>query len=444
MHLLEKDLKSTQSILRDIFGRSEFRPNQYKVINAVLSHSDVLVVLPTGYGKSLTYQLPAVQESYASKKFTVVVSPLLALINDQVMYLHSLGIAAETCNSTMSSERRAKVLKMFSEGNGCLLYVSPEQCFSAPFQSFLRRSVDGVSRIVVDEAHCAVEWGSDFRPHYAKLGSELRPLLPGVPIVALTGTASPEMQTQIIQTLNLKNPKMIVSTTERPQLHYEVRYIESDYDKLQDLIKFISIYRMRIKKLKLFRKSSCGYPACGIIYCRTRRSTEYIADQLNSELGKCSVAFHAGLTNSTKVDIMQKWINGDPEYAVIVATVAFGLGIDKPDTRFVIHFDLPQNMESFIQQTGRGGRDRKACRCILYYGGADANRCLQHAKQFKDNTNSEKSTLALIKFAKQIDTCRHESVGKYFGESKHVCDYACDYCKNKDRLRVRYNEWQNW
>lgn len=438
-------LDDAETLLRERFCRQDFRSHQFEIISALLRNADVFAVLPTGHGKSLTYQLPAVWEHQTNGKFTIVVSPLLALIADQVAQLHKLGIPAESLNSTLSAGKRKTVVSMFEHGAGCLLYVSPEQCFAAAFQKFLRQFSAQIARVVIDEAHCAVEWGADFRKDYARLGTELRAVLGDVPFVALTGTASPKMQKQIVKVLALRSPRVFVAPTARPHLHYEVRYIENSYDKLQDLTKFLRIYRLRLVKLRLYKRQETapgGYPGCGIVYCRSRRATEEVAEQLNAELGACAVAYHAGLPAAERAAILEKWVRGDEDHAVVIATIAFGLGIDKPDTRFVVHFDLPQNMEAYVQQTGRGGRDRKACRCIMYFSGYDAHQCLKYAKGHAESEDATAATLALIKFAKNIDCCRHVSLGGYFGDQAEACDYACDFCKAGDRLRARFRDWQ--
>lgn len=433
-------------ILQALFLQQNFRSSQLDIIKSVLGGEDVLVVLPTGHGKSLTYQLPAVAENQAdgSRGFYIVVSPLLALINDQVAQLKSLGIVAESINSTTSPKNRQKILDSFACGEGCLLYVSPEQCFTSGFRLYLEQlPPKTVKRVVIDEAHCAVEWGSDFRKDYARLGSEFREALPNaVPVMALTGTASSRMQQKIIQTLQLNKPRIFVGSSLRPHLHYEVRYIENTGDRLVDLLKFIKVYRRRISALAAASRTfstSSSYPGCGLIYCRSRASTELIARECNQELGQCAAAYHAGLSNSERASVMENWIKGDPRFSVVVATVAFGLGIDKPDTRFVVHFDLPQNMEAYVQQTGRAGRDRKAARCILYYSAEDSQRC----QRFVKDKGSTSATIALLKYATIINRCRHQLLMEYFDEKGKSgdCDFACDYCKMPRRLRQRYEEW---
>lgn len=434
------------SILQGRFLQRGFRSSQLDIVKSVLRGEDVLVVLPTGHGKSLTYQLPAVAENQAngSRGFYIVISPLLALMKDQVAQLKNLGISAESINSTTSPKDRLNLLDDFAYGDGCLLYVSPEQCFTSGFRSYLEQLPPGiVKRVVIDEAHCAVEWGSDFRRDYARLGSEFREALPNaVPIMALTGTASPRMQQQIIQTLKLNKSRIFAGSTLRPHLHYEVRYIEDTGDRLVDLLRFIKSYRRRISALAATARTSStssSYPGCGLIYCRSRASTELIARECNKELGQCAAAYHAGLSNSDRTYVMENWIRGDPHHSVVVATVAFGLGIDKPDTRFVVHFDLPQNMEAYVQQTGRAGRDRKAARCILYYSAQDSHRC----QRFVKDKNSAGATIALLKYATTICKCRHQLLMEYFTETGKPgdCKFACDFCKMPQRLRQRYENW---
>lgn len=444
--------KDVVDVLREHFKQNKFRELQEEIINEALTSRDLLVVLPTGYGKSLTFQVPAVYESLKENPgFYVVVSPLLALINDQVNHLQSLGIEAYSINSELSNQERRDIMARFVHGNSCLLYVSPEQCFSKQFEAFLLQCKHKIRRFVIDEAHCAVEWGSDFRKDYAMLGSHLRTKYRHVPIMALTGTASQQMRAQISFTLRLnsRTKREFVAKVHRPYLHYEVRYVEDQADRLHDLLKFLKMYRGRIAKLnKIVAPNaeshgySHGYPGCGIIYCRSRASTELLSQEINRELGECSSAYHAGLQKEERAQVMQRWIDGEPQCSIVVATIAFGLGVDKPDTRFVIHFNMPQNMESFVQQTGRGGRDRKAARCILYYSMEDSQMCQRFAQKYT-SSDAKAATVALLKFANDIQRCRHQMVGNYFGDNdgQQYCYYACDHCKAPLRLQQRYDEW---
>lgn len=439
---------SIHTVLKEHFHQTEFREFQEDIIKEALSNHDILVVLPTGHGKSLTFQVPAVYESLKpGGGFYVVVSPLLALINDQVNNLQTKGIEAYSINSELTAQQRKSVMSIFANGDGSLLYVSPEQCFAESFDKFLAQCKHRIRRFVIDEAHCAVEWGSDFRKDYAKLGPTLRVKYRQIPFMALTGTASPQMRAQISFTLRLnpRNKREFVARVHRPYLHYEVRYIEEHSDRLYDLLKFLKMYRGRIAKLNKITKTksaNVGYPGCGIIYCRSRTSTELLTQEINRELGQCSAAYHAGLSKSERDTVMQRWIDGEPRCSIVIATIAFGLGVDKQDTRFVIHFNMPQNMEAYVQQTGRGGRDRKAARCILYYSMEDCQMCQRFAQKYT-SSDAKGATTALLKYATDIQECRHQMVGTYFGDrdGKQHCLYACDHCKAPLRLQHRFEEW---
>ena len=439
MALSSADESLIYHVLHSRFKRNQFRSNQLEIIRAVLEQKDVMVILSTGHGKSLTFQLPAAVEAQMNGGgFYVVVSPLLALMKDQVQQLQNLGISADSINSTTTGKQRLEIMEDFAKGEGCLLYVSPEQCVSAGFGVFIAKcSEQGlVRRVVIDEAHCAVEWGSDFRKDYARLGSDFRRFLKRpVPFMALTGTASPSMQDQMNKVLQLRKAVKFTASMRRPHLHYEVRYVEDPTDRLRDLLKFLKMYRGRIACLH----DGPIYPGCGIVYCRSRASTEVIASEINRELGQCAAAYHAGLSVGERNDVLAKWIAGDPMYSIVIATIAFGLGIDKPDTRFVIHFNLPNNIEAYAQQTGRGGRDRKAARCILYFSAEEAQKCVGFAKL----DGEKQSAQALIKFATTISCCRHDALGTYFGDAgEGFCQFACDYCKTPQRLYQRYEQWQ--
>ncbi|ANB11333.1 ATP-dependent DNA helicase SGS1 [Sugiyamaella lignohabitans] len=360
----------TRYTLRRLFRKESFRAGQEEIINAALEKHDILVIFPVGHGKSLTYQLPAVATDHGC---TIVISPLLALMANQVDSLEKHGIKAVSLNSNVSIEDRKWILHDLACGHPHirLLYVSPELCAVDSF----RKVVDTLykqgelNRLVIDEAHCCVEWGHSFRVHYTQLGY-FKQRYPDLPITALTATAPAGLRKEIINILKLPNEpllKVFTSNSNRRNLHYEVRYLAGQ-DIRDDIVEFLTGYsteRPGMPNHRLLRGQ-------GIIYCRQRNTTEILAAYLQS-LGFGARPFHAQIKSpQEKATIMNKWIDNDPDYQVIIATVAFGMGVDKPDVRFVIHHDLPANIESYYQGSGRAGRDNKASRCILYYSRAEA------------------------------------------------------------------------
>lgn len=418
-------------VLRERFRQAEFRPCQREIVDAAVAGLDLLVVLPTGYGKSLTFQVPAVM----TIGWTLVISPLLALIQNQVESLQQLGIPAVALNGTMTFCERQAALNLSASSEPSILYVAPEQVHTSEFGRWLLSHRP--SRIVVDEAHCAVEWGRDFRPDYARLG-ELRQSMPGIPMMALTGTASPAMRDQILKVLRFppETTKIYTTSMARPNIHYEVRYVEDPDERLENMIRFLRVYRARLAHV--YGTPKQPYPGCGIVYCRQRATTEKIAARLR-QAGIGAQAFHAGLDNSVKAMVMNRWLHGDPSCCVVVATVAFGLGVDKPSTRFVIHFELPANIEAFAQQSGRAGRDRKASRSIMYYSMRDRVVCTKFAG---DNHHERESLRALLNLAARTDRCRHRLLNEYFDpQAESNCDFACDYCKNARRTKQRFDDW---
>lgn len=418
-------------VLQERFKQKEFRTCQREIVEAALNGADILVLLPTGYGKSLTFQVPAVM----TIGWTLVISPLLALIQNQVDTLQQLGIPTATINGTMTYSERQAALDLTAKPDPSILYVAPEQVNTTEFSRWIL--THRPSRIVVDEAHCAVEWGRDFRPDYARLG-DLRKRIPGVPMTALTGTASPAMRDQILKVLRLPSETTNVFTTSmaRPNIHYEVRYVEDPDERLANMIRFLRTYRARIAHV--YGPPKKPYPGCGIVYCRQRATTEKIAARLR-QAGIGAQPFHAGLDIPVKTAVLNRWIEGDPHCCVVVATVAFGMGVDKPSTRFVIHYEMPANIEAFAQQSGRAGRDRKASRSILYYSMRDRSVC---ARFSGDNPNERESLKALLKLAVSTDKCRHELLNEYFDpEAISNCEFACDYCKNAKRTQQRYDDW---
>lgn len=422
-----------------VFGGIELRPTQRQIIEAVLDKQDVLVFMPTGSGKSLTFQLPAIADSTGC---TLVISPLLALMDNQIQGLLAKGIYAATINHRTADETRQSIQKSLLKGQGPkLLYISPELACSDGFRTIVDQLVDSsfLNRVVVDEAHCALEWGREFRKEYAQLGF-FKTKYPDLQVMALTATATADARKQIASTLKLKNPKVFSTSVNRTNTHYEVNYVEDPTERLRRIIRFLKTYKKRIESV--YGREKVPYPGCGLIYCRSRATTEQVAEQLRDS-GIGAYAYHAKLEADEKERVMNRWLEGDPDYMVVVATIAFGMGVDKPDTRFVIHFDMPQNIEQFSQQAGRAGRDGKACLSILYYSLQGRNLGVRFAR-----TEQEIESLkALALYGETITKCRHLSLASYFEQvpdnPQEWCEFACDICKSQRKVQKSYESWQD-
>ena len=325
-------------LLKSHFGFDGFLPLQEEIIGRVLAQKDTLVLMPTGGGKSLCYQLPAV----CFNGLTVVVSPLIALMKDQVDSLKANGIPAAFINSTLTAQALAHVQSQAQNGSLKILYLAPERLALTGFSEFLQ-TLD-VSLFAIDEAHCISEWGHDFRPDYRNLKT-LRRDFPRIPIIALTATATGQVRQDIIAQLSLSEPEIFVSGLNRPNLHYRVQ--PKKRDPFQTLLRLLKSHD---------RESA-------IIYRTTRKNTEDMAEDLCSR-GLTALPYHAGLERSLRQDTQEKFIRG--ETSIIVATIAFGMGIDKPDIRLVVHYDLPKSLEGYYQETGRAGRDGLPSECVLF------------------------------------------------------------------------------
>ena len=330
--------------LRKYYGYSSFRPGQERLIRAILTGNDVLGVMPTGAGKSLCYQIPALLLS----GLTIVISPLISLMEDQVTALKKRGIPAAFVHAAMpGAERRALFMRILEaqrtgrQNSVRLLYVSPERLMTREFLSFSENA--SISLLAVDEAHCVVSWGRDFRPAYRKIGEFADLLKRRPPIAAFTASATPEARAEIITFLHLKDPESLTTGFDRPNLFFEVRHTE---DKWTELLRVLSGHKR----------------GSGVIYCLTRKTTEALAKKLNIN-GFPSAFYHGGLEPGVRAKNQEDWIRG--RVRLIVATCAFGMGIDKPDVRFVIHYNMPGSMENYYQEAGRAGRDGKPGDCIL-------------------------------------------------------------------------------
>ncbi|MBZ3935810.1 DNA helicase RecQ [Methanimicrococcus blatticola] len=393
--------KEMINVLERNFGYTAFRPNQEEVIEALLNDRDVFVLMPTGGGKSLCYQIPALMKEGTA----VVVSPLISLMKDQVDSLVSNGISAAFLNSTLSESESADVKSRLLSGDLKVLYVAPERLMMSSMLSLLKRAK--ISLFAIDEAHCVSEWGHDFRPEYRKL-SELREKFPNVCIAALTATATERVRRDIVHVLRLQDPVIKISSFNRPNLSYQIVEKKDVMEQLEGYIK------------KNRNKS-------GIIYCQSRDSVERLATRLN-KLGFSALPYHAGLSDDKRARHQDKFIRDDVD--IIVATVAFGMGIDKPDVRFVIHYDLPKNLESYYQETGRGGRDGLECECILFFSRGDWHKIrflIEKKPSKKERDLAFQQLSQIISYCESTD-CRRNVLLRYFGEDiKEPCN-NCDSC----------------
>ena len=404
------------SLLKQYFGFASFRPLQGQIIQDSLAGKDALVVLPTGGGKSLCYQLPAL----IRPGITVVISPLIALMKDQVDALQAAGIAATFLNSSLGAGESRPRLRGLYQGEFRLLYVAPERLMLTGFIEEMKAWK--VSGIAVDEAHCISEWGHDFRPEYRQL-SNIRDHLPEVPMMALTATATMRVRRDIIRQLHLRDPSQFIASFNRPNLTYRVSGKEEAY---RQVLRFV--------------KSRRG--ESGIIYCQSRKRTEVLAQKLNDD-GVRAAPYHAGLASPDRSKNQEAFLRD--EIRIICATIAFGMGINKPNVRFVIHYDLPKNIEGYYQETGRAGRDGLPGDCWLLFSPADRMKQLQFIEQKTDAKEREIARTQLeqmIHYA-EAASCRRAFLLNYFGESlPAVPDSAqlgCHGCDNCLEPRESWN-----
>ncbi|KAH0266133.1 ATP-dependent DNA helicase, partial [Aureobasidium melanogenum] len=454
--------------LRQVFGKPSFRPIQREVIEAALEGNDVFLQAATSFGKSLCFQLPACIDI----GITIVVSPLLALMNNQVAALRAASIQVATINSTVSKHVRDAIMADLKTGHPLtrLLYVTPEFCAMDHFRRVLRvvHAQRELSRIAIDEAHCISEWGHDFRPSFKELNF-FKKEFPDVPMICCTATATQRVRDDIIATLHLdnRNLKHFTMTTSRPNLHYEVRYKSDEEDHYEDFLAWIKAAHARRQRperaAELAARNERPTNVPGIIYTLYRRDCEILAERLTND-GIGAKPYHAGLTNEQKDDHLSGWVANREGYDVIVATTAFGMGIDKENVRFVVHWQIAKSFEGYYQEAGRAGRDGKASVCIVYYSREDRDRganMLARAQEQKmrqemgrgrnnheyDNMNTHpdsngraNSLLYLTKYCEATSVCRHKMIAEYFGDKTVVpCNYACDHCKDQKGLEMRKN-----
>ncbi|KAA9346051.1 DNA helicase RecQ [Adhaeribacter soli] len=395
-------IQAAKHILKDYFGYDSFRPMQQDIIESVLQNQDVLVLMPTGGGKSLCYQVPAL----VKPGLCVVVSPLIALMKDQVEALREYGVKAEYLNSTQSSREQEQIENACLAGELKLLYVSPEKLLSAGFFNFLKRLP--LNLFAIDEAHCISSWGHDFRPEYTQL-KFLKEQFPEVPVIALTATADKLTRQDIQQQLKLEDPKVFISSFDRPNIYLQVKP-----------------GRDRIKQILNFLDAHPGQP--GIIYCLSRNATESLAAKLQAG-GYNAAYYHAGLPAERRATTQEKFLRDDVQ--IICATIAFGMGIDKSNVRWVIHYNLPKNLEGYYQEIGRAGRDGARSEALLFYSYADVASLRSMLMEGKEGqVDLQMTKLERMQQYAEATFCRRQILLQYFGETKAEPCRNCDICRN--------------
>ncbi len=386
--------------LKRHFGHDQFRPLQREIVQDALAGQDVFVLMPTGGGKSLCFQLPALMR----EGLTIVVSPLIALMKDQVDALQTSGIPATYLNSTLNREEAKARWRGLHRGEYRMLYVAPERLM---LDAFLERALNwNIAQFAIDEAHCISEWGHDFRPEYREL-KKLRKHLPDVPLMALTATATERVRADIVKELKLRDPRCYVASFNRPNLTYRVVPKSVPYEQL------LAFIRSRPND-------------SGIVYCASRKSTESLTRNLNED-GVNAKPYHAGLTNVERTKHQDAFLRDDVR--VITATIAFGMGINKPNVRFVVHYDLPKNLESYYQETGRAGRDGLPSECILLFSPGDVAK----QRHFIDEKSEKEARIARAQLQQMVHyaetrECRRGVLLEYFGEK--FLPQSCDSCDN--------------
>lgn len=415
MPVVELSLKNA---LNEYFGFTKFKGDQEKIIRSLMEGKDVFVIMPTGGGKSLCYQLPAMM----MEGVAIIISPLIALMKNQVDLVRNYSSnddIAHFLNSSLNRTERSKVVKDIKEGKTKMLFVAPETLTKAETTDIFKEVP--ISFVAVDEAHCISEWGHDFRPEYRRI-KEIVDLLQGdFPIIALTATATPKVQSDIIKTLNLRKPEIFISSFNRPNLYYEIRPKKTPQLAIKNMVQFI---KQRQGK-------------SGIIYVINRKTADDLAEVLRAN-GVKAASYHAGIDNKIRANTQDSFLQ--EELDVIVATIAFGMGIDKPDIRYVIHYDIPKSLENYYQETGRAGRDGLEGDCVVYFSYKDISKL---EKLLRDKSVAERErglqlvneTVAYVESAE----CRRKFLLHYFGEhyAPEQCNNMCDNCRHpKEKINV--------
>ncbi|MDQ6991987.1 MAG: DNA helicase RecQ [Mariprofundus sp.] len=397
----KKMKEQARKILKDIFGYDNFRPMQEEIICSLLDGKDAFVLMPTGGGKSLCYQIPAIMREGTG----IVVSPLISLMKDQVDALTACGVKAAYYNSSLKAAQAKEILEQFEAGQLDLLYVAPERLLSKTFLAKLDKLK--LSMFAIDEAHCVSQWGHDFRPEYVRLG-ELRAIFPDVPMLALTATADEHTREDISERLELTKAKRFVASFDRPNIRY---LVAEKRQPLTQILQFLD-----------------GWPNCsGVIYCLSRKRVEDLAVNLQRH-GIRAAAYHAGIPGRSREKVQDDFLRD--RVKVIVATIAFGMGVDKPNVRFVIHHDLPKSIESYYQETGRAGRDGLESEALMLYGSGDVNlvrRLIENVENIDQRRVEVHKLNSMVAFSEAL-TCRRRVLLGYFGEELNEPCGNCDIC----------------
>ncbi len=395
--------------LKEVFGYGQFRGNQEAVIKNIMANNNTFVIMPTGAGKSMCYQLPALLK----EGMAIVISPLIALMKNQVDQLNAFGVNARFLNSTLNKGETTRIKNDCRDGKVKLLYVAPESLTKEENIAFLKTCT--VSFVAIDEAHCISEWGHDFRPEYRRIREIIRQV-GNLPIIALTATATPKVQQDVIKNLHMEGADLYKSSFNRTNLFYEVR---PKQQAKKQIIRFLNDFRGK----------------AGVVYCLSRKKVEEIAELLRVN-GFKAAPYHAGLDASVREKNQDDFLN--EELDVIVATIAFGMGIDKPDVRFVVHYDVPKSLEGYYQETGRSGRDGLEGKCLMFYSHNDLNK-LEKFNKDKPVTERENARVLLqeVAFYAESPVCRRKQLLHYFGE--HYEAENCEMCDNCTRPKEKFD-----
>jgi ATP-dependent DNA helicase RecQ len=407
-------------VLRTVFGHDAFRGGQREAVDAVLAGRDAVVLLPTGAGKSVCYQVPALVHAEAGLGTTIVISPLIALMNDQVGALGARGVAAAALHSQCDDDARAATIERLVRGELALLYVSPERAVLDSFKRLLARS--RIAMFAIDEAHCVSQWGHDFRPEYMRL-AELRAIVPAAPMIALTATATPRVMAEIASSLELRAPTIVRGDFRRPNLSFAVQELGADAVRLAATIE-------ELDRAGLRARTGAGR---AIVYCATRQKAETVAAGLK-DAGFAAGHYHAGRTALARERAQAGFALG--RMRVLVATNAFGMGIDYPDVRVIVHFGAPGSVEAYYQEAGRAGRDGEPGTCLLLYGPGDLMTQRRIAEGGGKRLAFDEALAGVSRYATSW-TCRQQMLCAHFtGHTDHAACGTCDACREPDRERV--------